>query len=50
MPAAQSFELPALSAWQTRILDTAVAHIGMPYIWGGTSDGAAALRVKISGR
>jgi cell wall-associated NlpC family hydrolase len=40
--AAQSFELPALSAWQTRILDTAVAHIGMPYIWGGTSDGAAA--------
>jgi cell wall-associated NlpC family hydrolase len=39
--AAQSFELPPLSVWQTRILDTAVARIGMPYIWGGTSDGAA---------
>jgi len=39
--AAQSFALPALTEWQTRILDTAVAHIGMPYIWGGESDGAA---------
>jgi cell wall-associated NlpC family hydrolase len=36
--AADSFELPALSDWQTRLLDTAVAHIGMPYIWGGTND------------
>jgi cell wall-associated NlpC family hydrolase len=36
--AAQSFALPALSDWQQRILDTAVAKIGMPYIWGGTSD------------
>jgi len=40
--AAQSFELPALDAWQARILDTAVAHIGMPYIWGGTDDDAEA--------
>jgi cell wall-associated NlpC family hydrolase len=38
--AAQSFSLPALSPWQKRILDTAVSKIGMPYIWGGTSDGA----------
>ncbi|HEY3542974.1 MAG TPA: NlpC/P60 family protein [Gaiellaceae bacterium] len=38
--AAQAFALPALSAWQKRILDTAVAHIGMPYIWGGESDDA----------
>jgi cell wall-associated NlpC family hydrolase len=38
--AAQSFSLPALSDWQTRILDTAVSKIGMPYIWGGTSDSA----------
>jgi cell wall-associated NlpC family hydrolase len=40
--AAQSFALPALSAWQTRILNAAVARIGMPYIWGGTSDDASA--------
>jgi cell wall-associated NlpC family hydrolase len=37
---ADAFVLPGLSTWQTQILDTAVAHIGMPYIWGGTSDGA----------
>jgi cell wall-associated NlpC family hydrolase len=36
---ADSFALPDLSNWQTAILDTAVARIGMPYIWGGTSDG-----------
>jgi cell wall-associated NlpC family hydrolase len=36
---ADSFSLPELSNWQTAILDTAVARIGMPYIWGGTSDG-----------
>jgi NlpC/P60 family/S-layer homology domain len=36
---ADTFSLPALSPWQIRILDTAVARIGMPYVWGGTSDG-----------
>jgi cell wall-associated NlpC family hydrolase len=36
---ADSFELPALSDWQQRILATAFARIGMPYIWGGESDG-----------
>jgi cell wall-associated NlpC family hydrolase len=36
---ADGFALPELSGWQTQILDTAVARIGMPYIWGGTSDG-----------
>jgi cell wall-associated NlpC family hydrolase len=36
---AQSFSLPHYSKWQRRILDTAVARIGMPYVWGGTSDG-----------
>ena len=36
--AAQAFSLPSLTEWQTRILDAAVAHIGMPYIWGGESD------------
>ena len=35
---ADSFSLPQLSLWQTRLLDTAVARIGMPYVWGGTSD------------
>jgi cell wall-associated NlpC family hydrolase len=39
---AEAFTLPSFSAWQTKILDTAVARIGMPYIWGGESDGAAA--------
>ena len=37
---ADSFTLPQLSAWQVRILDTAMARIGMPYVWGGTSDGS----------
>jgi len=39
---ADGFSLPALSTWQTRILDTAVSKIGMPYVWGGTSDGPEA--------
>jgi cell wall-associated NlpC family hydrolase len=36
---ADAFLLPDLTDWQTQILDTAVARIGMPYVWGGTSDG-----------
>jgi cell wall-associated NlpC family hydrolase len=36
---ADAFGLPAFTNWQTAILDTAVARIGMPYVWGGTSDG-----------
>ena len=36
---ADSFSLPQFSVWQKRILDTAFARIGMPYVWGGTSDG-----------
>jgi cell wall-associated NlpC family hydrolase len=36
---ADTFALPHYSRWQRRILDTAVARIGMPYVWGGTSDG-----------
>jgi cell wall-associated NlpC family hydrolase len=39
---AQSFELPALSQWQTQILKTAVRFIGYPYVWGGTSEKAEA--------
>jgi cell wall-associated NlpC family hydrolase len=35
---AAAFSLPPLTPWQTRILDTAVSKIGMPYVWGGTSD------------
>ena len=35
---ADGFSLPELTNWQASILDTAVARIGMPYIWGGTSD------------
>jgi cell wall-associated NlpC family hydrolase len=36
---ADTFSLPQYTPWQLRILDTAVARIGMPYVWGGTSDG-----------
>jgi len=36
---ADSFALPELTDWQRQILTTAFARIGMPYIWGGTSDG-----------
>jgi cell wall-associated NlpC family hydrolase len=39
---AETFQLPALSAWQTRILKTAVRFIGYPYVWGGTSENAEA--------
>jgi cell wall-associated NlpC family hydrolase len=36
--AALGFELPELTPWQRRILQTAVSFIGYPYIWGGTSE------------
>jgi cell wall-associated NlpC family hydrolase len=36
--AAASFELPALSPWQQRVLATAVGLIGFPYVWGGESE------------
>src|SRR5881397_2987790 len=37
---ADTFALPDdFSDWQKQILTTAFARIGMPYIWGGTSDG-----------
>src|SRR6476660_7350648 len=35
---ASSFELPELNDWQRRILNVAFSKIGMPYIWGGTSE------------
>ena len=35
--AADTFALPALTAWQKRILTTAVHYVGYPYVWGGTS-------------
>jgi cell wall-associated NlpC family hydrolase len=35
---AQEFQLPALTAWQNRVLKTAVQFIGFPYVWGGTSE------------
>lgn len=31
--------LPALTSWQRRILSTAVALIGKPYVWGGVDAG-----------
>jgi cell wall-associated NlpC family hydrolase len=37
---ADTFALPSdLTDWQKAILTTAFARVGMPYIWGGTSDG-----------
>jgi len=36
---AASFTLPEVNDWQRQILDAAFSKIGMPYIWGGTSDG-----------
>jgi cell wall-associated NlpC family hydrolase len=35
---AATFALPALNDWQRQILDVAFSKIGMPYVWGGTSD------------
>jgi cell wall-associated NlpC family hydrolase len=35
--AADTFTLPALTAWQQRVLTTAVHYVGYPYVWGGTS-------------
>jgi cell wall-associated NlpC family hydrolase len=35
---ADSFALPTLSDWQRQILTVALSKIGMPYVWGGTSD------------
>jgi hypothetical protein len=35
---ATTFALPAYTAWQKRILTTAVHFIGYPYVWGGTSE------------
>jgi cell wall-associated NlpC family hydrolase len=36
---AATISLPALTPWQQQILDFALTKVGMPYIWGGTSDG-----------
>jgi cell wall-associated NlpC family hydrolase len=40
--AAATFELPAMTAWQLRIINTAVKFVGFPYVWGGTSEKAEA--------
>jgi len=39
---ADSFAIPKLNVWQKRILTVAFSKIGMPYVWGGTSDGPEA--------
>ena len=36
--AAKELALPSYTAWQARILRTAVGLIGYPYVWGGTSE------------
>ncbi|HEX2288585.1 MAG TPA: NlpC/P60 family protein [Gaiellaceae bacterium] len=35
--ASAEFELPPYTAWQRRVLQTAVNLIGYPYVWGGMS-------------
>jgi cell wall-associated NlpC family hydrolase len=35
---AADFTLPEVNDWQRQILKVAFSKIGMPYIWGGTSD------------
>ena len=35
---AATIALPTLTSWQQQILDVAFSKIGMPYVWGGTSD------------
>src|SRR6476646_3698128 len=35
---AADFTLPQVNDWQRQILNVAFSKIGMPYIWGGTSD------------
>jgi hypothetical protein len=35
---AMSFKVPALTAWQTRVLRRAVRFVGFPYVWGGMSE------------
>jgi cell wall-associated NlpC family hydrolase len=39
---ADTFTLPSLTAWQRRILTTAVSFVGYQYVWGGTSPTAEA--------
>jgi cell wall-associated NlpC family hydrolase len=36
---AATFTLPVVNDWQRQILNIAFSKIGMPYVWGGTSDG-----------
>jgi cell wall-associated NlpC family hydrolase len=36
---AATFTLPQVTDWQRQILNVAFSKIGMPYVWGGTSDG-----------
>ncbi len=40
--ALERFDLPTYSARQLRALRIAVARIGMPYVWGGETDGRSA--------
>ena len=35
---ADGFDLPELTDWQRRILTRAVSFVGLPYVWGGTSE------------
>jgi cell wall-associated NlpC family hydrolase len=48
--AAATFSLPTLDPWQKRVLMNAFSFVGLPYIWGGTSDRRQApLGIQVSG-
>jgi cell wall-associated NlpC family hydrolase len=47
---AAAFAVPPLDLWQKRVLTRAVSLIGLPYIWGGTSERPQApLGVQVPG-
>jgi cell wall-associated NlpC family hydrolase len=39
---AATLELPRLTPWQAKVLQTAVGFVGYPYVWGGESELATA--------
>jgi cell wall-associated NlpC family hydrolase len=45
---AAAFALPPLTEWQRRVLTTAIAFVGYPYVWAGTSENEQAPLGKLT--